>query len=65
MKQNNLSKLDLFGREIKLTIDGSKEYKSAVGGCVTVLLMSGLGAYGLFLLSLMQDFEVTTFKVEE
>ena len=57
-----LSKADVFGQEIKLTINGDKEHKSACGGVVSLLLMIGLTVYFCIVLFLVED--VTTINIE-
>lgn len=57
-----LSKADVFGQEIKMTINGDKEHKSACGGVVSLLLMIGLAVYFCIVLFLVPD--ETTINIE-
>ena len=57
-----LKNVDLYGKQFNFTVQGSEKFKSKSGGCLTLVLITGLLTYGiLFGVGLM--FEPYTWDI--
>ena len=44
---NQIKAQDFFAEKVSLTQNGEKDYRSKLGGCVSILAFAGLVLYGL------------------